>query len=144
VSDRVTLLGHWCATGLVYADAGDVPIRVCEVSGVVVDVVDAALRAAAGVIVTGPIATEGQVDDNVVRTELATDRAVIVDKVCVWLAPMSRINLTSTTANISWYGWIIPRPEPQIDEIVRPFHSVPSSTNAVQAVAVVAGLVDLN
>jgi len=112
VSDRVALLGRWCATGLVDADAGDVPVCVCEVSRVVVDVVNAALRAAAGVGVAGPITTEGQVDDDVVRTKLAADRAVVIDKVRVRLAPMSRVDLTSTTADISRNRRIIPRPEP--------------------------------
>jgi len=103
--------------------ACDVPVSLGESGRIRVDVIDASGRAGGRVSVAGPITTERQVNDDVLRCKVALNvSTVVVDKVGVRFAPSGRIDASAILATIDdVIGHIssIVRPEPDVDERCR-------------------------
>ena len=72
------------------------------------------------------ILTEGQVDDDVVRSKEAWDRARVADKGGGWLAELARVEGGKTLANGRRNVRVFASPEPNVDRRSSTFHHIPA------------------
>lgn len=76
--------------------------------------------------------TEGQVDDDVERSEFSVDVAVSVREVRSWLPPTGSVNACGTRSEGGRNIRRISRPKPNFDGRSRTLHSVISATSGVE------------
>lgn len=131
---------HFCL--LVNPKTSDIPVRVLEISRILVDVINTSLGARRRIDVAGPVSAERKVDNQVLVSEVGLEVAIIVNKVRVWGSPVGGVDGASSVLNLVGNSIVVPRPEPKVDGVGSAFSCVPSASVGVKRWPVIVGLVD--
>ena len=136
---------------LINADGCHIEESILERLGVVVDAIDTGPRARRLTIsLTRPVATEGQVNDDIVLVEVLVHVACRAGKEGTWgtlllnqqwglgmhgetTHPFVRPDIRKPVFDLRRNSWVIPRPEPDFDVTRRALDGVPSTSCLVEA-----------